>query len=106
MSTDLFFLILQGITIAALALAVIFVFGVVWRVESELDSSYKFLALAVIFLLVSEALAMLDVSTSPAWMALGAQGFKMLFALSFLIGILLMRDIVRKIDGEKKSKRD
>ena len=90
---------LQGIFLAALFLSMVYIIGVVWRVEGELDLSYKFLSLAVLFLLLGEMLRVF----SPVffeWTFLLGDGFRAVFGCLFLASIYFMRDVVRKEDGE------
>ena len=90
---------LQGIFLAALFLSMVYIIGVVWRVEGELDLSYKFLSLAVLFLLFGEMLRVF----SPVffeWTFLLGDGFRAVFGCLFLASIYFMRDVVRKEDGE------
>ena len=90
---------LQGVFLAALFLSMVYIIGVVWRVEGELDLSYKFLSFAVLFLLLGEMLRVF----SPVffeWASLLGDGFRALFGCLFLASIYCMRDVVRKEDGE------
>ena len=81
-------------------LSIIYTAGVVWRVEMELDISYKFFLAAIVFLLFAE-LTNLYASDNVLVLDLTVKILRMLFTICFLSGVLLMRDIVRKIDGEK-----
>jgi hypothetical protein len=103
MDTQKMFFIVNAITIGALLLSIIYTAGVVWRVEKELDISYKFFLTAIIFLLSAEILNLYPSGDATAPI-LVVKILRMLFTLCFLSGVLLMRDIVRKIDGEKKKK--
>lgn len=90
---------LQGIFLAALFLSMVYIIGVVWRVEGELDLSYKLLSLAVLSLLFGEMLHIF----SPVffeWASLLGDGFRAVFGCLFLASIYFMRDVVRKEDGE------
>lgn len=97
-------LILETVTIVAVLLSIVYVVGIVWRVEQELDASYKFFAFAIVFFLFSEVLHVYYADGSRTYVAIEAVS-KTLFAVFFLIGTLLMRDIVRKLDGEKQGKK-
>jgi hypothetical protein len=99
MSTQTIFIIINIITIGSLLLSIIYTAGVVWRVELELDISYKFFLTAIIFLLAAECVNLYPADNAVLF-ALITKTLRMLFTLCFLTGILLMRDIVRKIDGE------
>ncbi|NTW26920.1 MAG: hypothetical protein HGA36_01205 [Candidatus Moranbacteria bacterium] len=100
MDNQTLLLTINAITIGALALSIIYTAGVVWRVEKELDISYKFFLAAIIFLLFAEV-TNLYVSDNALIFTLAVKILRMLFTICFLSGVLLMRDIVRKIDGEK-----
>lgn len=104
MSGEILSQVFQGLTLVALALAIIFVLGIVWRVEFELDSSYKFFAAAVIFLFFAEVANRVTLPEYRVWALLTGDVLKAAFAICFLIGALYMRDIVRKIDGEKDGR--
>ena len=99
------FLSLNIITIGALLLALVFTAGIVWRVEKELDASYKFFLLAVFLLLFAEIADLYYAIDAAEKVALMVKLARVSFAVCFLVGILLMRDIVRKLDGEKKIKK-
>lgn len=100
MKTESILFALNFVTIGALLLSIIYTAGVVWRVEKELDTSYKFFLAAIIFLFFAEILG-LYFSENIALLSIAVKSLRMLFTLCFLIGVLLMRDIARKIDGEK-----
>ena len=69
MNPDILFLVLTAFTLAALFVSLVFVVGIVWRVELELDLSYKFFALAVVFLLAAEILELFPfVRTDYGWL--------------------------------------
>lgn len=104
MSADILLIIMGVITITCIFFAIVYTAGIVWRVELELDSSYKFLMFAAIFLFASEVLAIYYSQEFKIANELAVKGLKMLFAVFFLCGAYLMRDIVRKLDGEKTSK--
>ncbi|MBP6975382.1 MAG: hypothetical protein KBB51_00975 [Candidatus Moranbacteria bacterium] len=89
----------QGIFLASLFLSMIYIVGVIWRVEGELDLSYKFLSLAVFILLIGEMFRIF----SPVffeWASLVGDGLRAIFGCLFLASIYFMRDVVRKEDGE------
>jgi hypothetical protein len=88
------------ITISALFFSIIYTAGVVWRVEMELDVAYKFFLVAIVALLIAEVA---DLYYGTASIAIIVKSARMIFAACFLAGILFMRDIVRKLDGEKRK---
>lgn len=91
---------LEAITLLAVLLSMVYMVGIVWRVEGELDISYKFFAFAIVFFLIAELLSVYYTG-SDARFVIAEKTSKTVFALLFLIGTLFMRDIVRKLDGEK-----
>lgn len=86
-------------------MALIFTAGIVWRVEKELDVSYKFFLLAVVLLLFAEIADLYYAIDAAETVALLVKVARVSFAVFFLIGILFMRDIIRKLDGEKEIKK-
>jgi uncharacterized membrane protein YhfC len=92
--------IITGITIIVTILAIIFSFGVVWRTEKELDLSYKFFLGAIIFFAVSEFLELFSFAGRIV-LENFILGSRLLFAILFLAGMLIARDLLRKMDGEK-----
>lgn len=93
-------IIAKIIVLAASLLAIVFGFGVVWRVEKKLDVSFKLFLLAIIFFFAGEAADLFYASGDSFW-AYVSPAAKILFALLFLAGILTMRNMIRQIDGEK-----
>lgn len=91
---------LEIVTISAVLLSIVYVVGIVWRVEKELDVSYKFFAFAIAFFLIAELLSVYYAGDDIRFIV-AEKASKTLFAIMFLIGTLFMRDIVRKLDGEK-----
>lgn len=97
---ELFFFYAKGVMFVALALSIVYTAGVVWRVEMKLDASYKFFLAGIICLFCAEAVeTFAPVVGKTASYIVAAS--RMLFSLCFLMGILLMRDITRTMDGEK-----
>jgi len=80
-------------------LSIVYTVGIVWRVEKELDTSYKFFAFSILFFFIAElsGLYYTEHSFGPIIEKISMASF----AFLFLIGTLYMRDIVRKLDGEK-----
>lgn len=101
MNTDILLIFLAFLTIASLFLSLVFVIGIVWRVEMELDLSFKFLAFAVIFLLMAEVLDILPVTRFASWWQLALPVVKFFIAVNLLLGLFFMRDLIRRMDGEK-----
>ena len=95
-------LVLSILIICVAALAVVITAGVVCRVEKELDISYKFLLGAIIFFFLAEASDFYFAIENKLLFAIMVKGSRLLSVTSFLIGVFFMRDITRKIDGEKK----
>lgn len=94
----------EAVTVAATLLSIVYIVGIVWRVEAELDTSYKFFSFAIVFFLCSELLSVYYFGNDIRF-ALLERMSSMLFALLFLGGAWCMRDIIRKIDGEKPKKK-
>lgn len=99
MNMELLLLFLSLATITTLLFTLLFAIGVIWRVEMELDASYKFFGWALFFLIVSEIVALVP---NREYVVLASFISKLIAALFFFVGVYLMRDIIRKIDGEKK----
>lgn len=101
MNTDFLLFFLAFLTVASLFLSLVFVIGIVWRVELELDLSFKFLAFAVMLLLLAEVLDLLPVTRYADWWQFALPVTKFLIAMNLLLGIFFMRDLIRRLDGEK-----
>jgi hypothetical protein len=93
--------IISSFVIALMMLSIVFAFGIVWRVERELDVSYKFLLGAVISFTIGEIVSLFhsEGNLLTAGIILAA---KVIFSIMILAGILEMRNILREMDGEKK----
>lgn len=102
MNQDTFLLGLVSLTLVAYAISLVYVIGIVWRVELELDRSYKFFAFAIVFLLLAELLEAFPKTGSFEWWALATHVTRFVTALFLFFGMYSMRDLVRKMDGEKK----
>jgi hypothetical protein len=98
-------LVLNIVGIVLTFFSIVYAAGVVWRVEKKLDISYKLFLAAILVYAVSLFLEMFNVIDS-ATMELYISISKVLFIGLFLGGILMMRDLVRDIDGEKKKTVD
>lgn len=103
MNFEFFLVFAHALTLVALSLAFLFAVGVVWRVEMELDASYKLFAFALVFLLIAEATSLFYFSEYTVVASVIIEGSRMIAAVLFLVGILFMRDIVRHLDGEVKE---
>lgn len=98
--------ILLGMNIATIAIlffSVIYTAGVVWRVERELDVAYKFFLISVVAILVAELADLYYAVDGAVKLALAVKILRLVFAACFLAGVLFMRDIIRRADGEKKK---
>lgn len=103
MNFEFFLIFAHALTLVALSLALLFAVGVVWRVEMELDASYKLFAFALVFLIVAEAVNLFHFSEYSVIASIVIEGSRMIASVLFLAGILFMRDIVRHLDGEVKE---
>lgn len=81
-------------------LAIVFGFGVVWRVEKKLDISFKFFLAAIIFFFLGEVFSLFYVPKNSSLVYFVPLG-KILFSLFFLAGMVTMHNMIRRIDGEK-----
>lgn len=103
MNQDMLPLALVSLTLVTYAVSLVYVVGIVWRVELELDRSYKFFACAVAFLLLAELLDAFPKTGSQEWWALATRVTRFVSALFLFFGMYYMRDLVRRMDGEKKA---
>ena len=101
-AVDITMLILQIIIVFLALLSVTYTIGVVIRVEKKLDVSYKEVLTAIIAFAIAETLAIFKLE-NQWWLDLV---FRLLFVIFFLSGILEMRKLVRKLDGEIKEKKN
>lgn len=99
MNVSLIVLCANGTTLLLLFLALVFTAGIVWRVEKELDISYKFFLAALFVLLLSESIGKFFSETER--FVVVASLLKSVFAGLLLAGVWTMRDAVRRLDGEK-----
>ena len=102
MKTDSIFLILELIIIFFALFSIIYTFGVVWRVEKKLDLSYKLILGSIIAFTTSEILSIIHLQNGE-WLILLALILRTVFIILFLFGILEMRYLIRKMDGELKN---
>lgn len=99
---DFLELLLNGVTWGILLLTLIFAVGIVWRVEAELDTAYKFFSFAVVFYFLNEVVTVLPVVREWIWGDMLMTVVHFLSALFLFLGMYYMRDLVRRMDGEKK----
>ena len=85
----------------ALFFSIIYSFGVVWRVEKKLDLAFKLFLGSIIFFTLSEIFSLFAFQ-DRLWITNSATISKVIFAFLFLAGMLEMRNMLRKLDGEKK----
>jgi len=95
------FLGVDVVTLVLYFFVLLFAIGIVWRVEHELDWSYKFFVIATLALMLSEVLDLYFVGQDSLFVLI-AKSLRLGGAIAFLLSILLMRDIVRKLDHEKQ----
>src|SRR4030042_5473323 len=94
-------IIAKTIVLASSFLALVVGFGVVWRVEKKLDVAFKLFLAAIIAFFVGEVLGIFYIPKTGL-LAFVAPAAKILFALLFLAGMAEMRNMIRRIDGEKE----
>jgi len=95
-------LAIDAIIIVSSLLSVVYTLGVVWRVEKKLDLSYKLFLVAILAFMASIIIEILN-PIQDYLLELSANIMKMLFAVFFLAGVFTMRNMIRRIDGEKKD---
>lgn len=98
---DMIFLSMDVVTVVLFALVLVFSIGIVWRVEKELDWSYKFFVIAAMSVLLADVVGLYAAEGALSAALLG-KGLRLIGAVAFLVSILFMRDIVRKLDHEKE----
>lgn len=103
MNTEQIIMIMEAILFACVLLSIVYAIGVVWRVEEELDISYKLLLVAIISFGAAELISVFE-GLPKGQLVIYVVGLKTLFSILFLFGVYAMRDLVRKIDGEKGKK--
>lgn len=99
-----FELLLNAGTWIILLASLVFVVGIVWRVEAELDIAYKCFSLAVVLFLVREILGVLPLVRQSVMGDLLVSGVHFLAALMLFLGMYFMRDLIRRMDGEKSMR--
>ena len=95
--------LLSHLFIVLLALfAITYTFGIVWRVEKKLDISFKFFLVAIISFTLSEITSLTLPITTGLSQLLNI-GLQIIFIVFFLAGVLEMRSMLRRMDGEIKK---
>lgn len=92
-------------TIGVYALIIIVTLDSIWRVEHRLNSFLKMLLAAFAVLIVRMALGIVGLSQTPYW-ALIAWLSNLLAAIIFLIAMIIMYKIVRRLNAEKSVKKN
>ena len=95
-----FEIVLKTTVLVLSLLAIVFGFGVVWRVEKKLDIAFKFFLAAIIAFFAGE-ISNLFYMPKNSFLVYTDPAAKVLFALLFLAGMVEMRNMIRRIDGEK-----
>lgn len=96
-------IVFDALSTFLLLVAIVFTVGIVWRAEKELDISYKLFLVSLIFLVVSESVR--KIFSETVLFILLSSFLNLLFVLFLVGGIWTMRDILRKLDGEKKERK-
>jgi len=94
----------EALIFVLVILAIIYTLGVVWRVEKKLDLAFKLFFVSIIFFFVSQIIKnipMLICCLEDSYFELAGGIAKLLFIAFFLGGMLEMRSMIRKMDGEK-----
>lgn len=87
------------LVVMMLIVSLIFLSGIVWRVEMKLDISFKLFFAATAFLLVFEIKNIL--AKEAFWLDALGYASKALFAVLFFWGVMEMRSLLRDVDGER-----
>ncbi|MEP7162155.1 MAG: hypothetical protein ABI747_00100 [Candidatus Moraniibacteriota bacterium] len=103
MNENIILIVLIALTLAAYFFSLVYVVGIVWRVEMELDISYKFFSATVVFLVLSEILDLLPSVHASLWGGELLHATRFLSAITLFFGMYFMRDLIRKMDGEKQA---
>ncbi|MBI2439170.1 MAG: hypothetical protein HYV45_01010 [Candidatus Moranbacteria bacterium] len=102
-TVKILFIGMDSVTIAIFMLILVFSIGIVWRVEKELDLSYKFFVLAAGCLTLAEILGFY--AHPPFELVAFDKGLRLGGAIFLLVSVFLMRDLIRKLDGEKEPRK-
>lgn len=100
--TDTVELLLGFLSWLLLLTTLVFVVGIVWRVGAELDRAYKCFALAVITQIFRELLLAAPAMHVHPLGGVILAGVEFFSALMLFLGMYFMRDLIRRLDGEKK----
>ena len=98
---EMLLLTLTVLTLLSLFVTLVYAVGIVWRVERELDISYKFFAWAIFFLLLSEMFDLIPFSQMGIGGIVAIRATHLLAAFFLFLGVFFMRDLIRRMDGEK-----
>lgn len=93
--------ITQILSLAMLALSLIFMLGIIWRVEMKLDAAYKIIFVSLVFLFLSRTA---ELFLKNDIMATISQLGNFLFSILLLAGVWMTRNLFRNIDGETGKK--
>ncbi len=102
MNMNIILIGMDSVTIVIFMLILVFSIGIVWRVEKELDLSYKCFVIAAGCLVLADIIGLY--ATPPFDVVLLSKGLRAGGAIFLLVSVLLMRDLVRKLDGEKSQR--
>lgn len=103
MNSQLISSLIQGLIILGALLSIIYTLGVVWRVEQKLDTTCKLFFAAILFFTISEIINLFSVQKT-AWINYVLLGSRLFFIVFFLSGMLEMRKMIRRLDGEELDK--
>lgn len=85
-------------------ISIVITTGIVWRVEKRLDMSYKFFQAAVIIFTLGVLVdILLGLGIIPDWQ--WDKYIKGAFIIAFTLGVLEMRILIRRLDGEVPTKK-
>jgi intracellular septation protein A len=82
--------------------SLIFMLGIIWRVEKKLDISYKIFFVGLVCLFLAKGAELLE---GYAWLQLASKILNLLFAIFFLSGIWVLRNMLQHLDGEKEEEK-
>lgn len=94
----------ETLTFVLAILAIVYTLGVVWRVEKKLDLAFKLFFVSVVFFFVSQIIKNIPTLVcclEDNYFELAGGIAKFLFIAFFLAGMLEMRSMIRKMDGER-----
>ena len=86
-------------------IAIVITFGIVWRVERQLDISYKFILAAIITFSFGELIEILRIF-NVLYIGIWWQGIvKGLFAIFFIIGVSQMWRLIKDLEVQEIIKK-